>query len=175
MIVFGCDSCFTVVKVDGEWEDVANLIMHHARWDSGWPCINSVCQSKLGLLSKGLTNSLKGAREAGLINEIRLNAVEFFRALCGFGTPEEIGIEPESIRAFLLSTQVTDMLVKRAPSGRTILDRLDLDNGVSLHLAASPHGAMIYKITRRRNESKMDDDVGGVYEAAKNDCVSGGD
>ena len=173
MIAFGCDTCATVVKVYGELQTIKDLILSHPRWNGRWPCIRYGCSDEMGLLSKGLTSDLKTATSAGIVTEHILNPEEFFRALCGYGVPEEIGCEPEVVRALLLSASISDIGMRRSKSNRTIVDRIDLDNGTSLHLASSPAGPAVFKITRRRDEPQLHEDRGGVHQELRGDDVQG--
>lgn len=158
MKFYGCDKCMTIVRVHGDPDSIQRLIVEHSLWKDGMPCVRSDCDAMMG----GVTNPVaESALRQGWVNSLNLTAEEFFQALCGFGLPEEIGSDPEVVRALLLSAKVSDVSVHASSSGKTVLDRVDLDNGTSLHLAPSSRGAVVFKVTRRRD---VDKDNGAVRE-----------
>ena len=150
---FGCNECTAVTHIVGNVEDIKALIKDHVQWKNGYPCVISGCLGKmLEITDRGTLTEMHKAAKQGLLRFYTLSPAEFFRALCGFGLPDELGCSPEVVTAMFSSALVTSVGVRGTPSGRTILDQIFLDNGVCLHLAASPQGSSVYKITRTKDE-----------------------
>lgn len=154
MHVYGCDNCLTVVRVYGDPDVTRKLIVEHDLWKDGLPCFQDGCASNLRRLTDGEAQAVVGH---GLVQTLSLTVEEFFAALCGYGIPEEISPEPEVVQALLLSARVDKVAVSTSPTGRTLLSRMDLDNGTCLHLASSAFGPAIYKVTRRRHDTPSHD------------------
>lgn len=148
---FGCDRCYTLIRVIGKAEEIQSLIYNH-QWKDGYPCVTAGCEGNMHEVDQAFVHSLKNTVKSGLITFYTLNPKEFFSALCGFGLPDEIGCAPEIVKAMLLSARVSDVGVRESSSGRTILDRIFLDNKTCIHLAASPSGPCVFKITRVKDE-----------------------
>jgi hypothetical protein len=81
-----------------------------------------------------------------------LTAEQFWQATHGFGLPDEIVTEPETVHAMLLAHRIVDTRLLKAPSGRVIIDSVLLDNGITLHFTASGGGAVIFKSTRTKEK-----------------------
>jgi len=94
------------------------------------------------------------AARANVIQAKELSPEEAFRALCGFGLPSELGTDLEVVQALLLSSKVIGVQLKKSSSDRTVLENISLENGLVLHLAGSPSGAVIFKITRGEKENE---------------------
>jgi len=149
--MLACDACLTVIRVFGDAEVIDNLIIGHSKWTAGWPCVSDNCHEFMRRVTD--TEEVSGvfaAADSTLLHVNELSPEDAFSALCGLGLPEEIGTQPEVIRALLLSNKVRDIQNWQAASGRTVLDWLELENGVRIHLASSPAGPVVYKITRNR-------------------------
>lgn len=158
MKTYACDSCLQVIRVQGDPEELCRLIAQNPTWKDRLPCVNSGCSGPLKLLTEDVLALLSNVLEPGLIGVVDLTPREMFQALCGFGLPEEVGQAPEVVVALLRSTSISDVAVRISPSGRTIIDRLDLSNRLSIHLAASPDGAVAFKITRGKHAQQLEHD-----------------
>ena len=146
MILFGCDSCLTVVRFVDD-PQVCQSFLEHSIWEGGYPCVRQ-CGAKMTRIPGGEWETWKSSHDEGILKLYELSMAELFRAMSGFGLPDELQVEPEYVKALLLSNPITDLLLQRSDSGRTVIKRLDLKNGLSIHLASSPRGATVYKITR---------------------------
>ena len=149
--MLACDNCLMVIRVLGDAEVIDNLIIRHSKWTAGWPCVSENCHECMRRVTD--TEEVSGifaAADTSLIRVNELSPEDAFKALCGLGLPEEIGALPEVIRALLLSNKVKDIQNWQSASGRTVIDWLELENGVRIHLASSPAGPIVYKITRNR-------------------------
>lgn len=78
----------------------------------------------------------------------QLNVEDFFRALCGFGLPDQLGCAPEIISSLLAANTIVGVDMAIAGGDRTVVFSINLNNGLKLHMASSPEGPCIYKITR---------------------------
>jgi len=105
-------------------------------------------------LQKSVYRNLYPAREAGLAKEVEVSAGEFRRLLEGGELPESLEPSEESVRAMLLAHEIVSVSLGSSVSGRVLIDDLILSNGVTLHLGVSPHGAVVYRMTRDLREGE---------------------
>lgn len=174
MKCYACDRCLTVVRVHGDPASIRRLIVRHTLWKDGLPCVNSHCQEKMYELSNEEARAISSVTTPGVVNLLNLTVGEFFRALCGYGLPDEIKAEPEVVKAMLLSSRVVDASVSMSASGKTLLEQLDLENGTSLHLASSSRGPVVFKVTRR-HDAKIDNVSGKLQQNSEDGTVRLGD
>jgi len=163
--LYGCRQCLSVVMIRGSLTRHKELILDHEMFKDGWPCVR--CSSKMYSLDQ---EDIVCTADIKFSVKYELTVDEFFMALCGFGLPDELGCEPEIVRAVLLSAKIIDVATNVSCSGRTVISKIALDNGLSLHLAGSPYGATVYKITRAHNDRV---DSSGVQEGSKNGILRG--
>lgn len=83
-----------------------------------------------------------------------LTMQEFWQATHGFGLPEEIVTEPETVTAMLLAHEIIGVSAYRSRSGRVVINDVLLSNGISLHFTASGEGAVIFKSTRMQEKKE---------------------
>ena len=171
---YACDSCFLVVRVAGDPEEWQRLIVDHSLWRDGLPCFRDACEDKLYRIDMADVPAVINATKHSVFSTLDLTVEEFFRALCGYGLPEEVGRGPEVARALLLSSRVSDVSVRKSPSGKTILDRLDLEDGTRLHLASSSHGPVVFKMTRRPDVG-AGSDLGVLQQNTEDGIIQRGD
>ena len=145
---FGCDSCLQIIKLQGDQELINKLILHHVRWLKGWPCVTCNCKGPMTRVDGETLEQLKQESTQRLLSVITLNPEEFFRALCGLGLPDELGCEPEIVKSLLLSNKIVDVGIFPLGTKRTVLTQMYLDNGLCIHLASSPAGPVVFKVTR---------------------------
>lgn len=148
--MWACPVCLTLVVVRGDLSEVRTLLLDHPMWKDGWPCVQ--CNSPMERMDTTSGRSLTMLATRGALTKYELTAREFFGALCGFGLPQEVGCEPEVVKALLRSTKIRDVVVVPASLGRTAIREIHLDNGLRLHLASSLAGATVFKITRAHND-----------------------
>lgn len=161
---FLCNKCGLGVRVVGDPAEAQVLLIRHPRWRETRPCIRTDCSGEMEYQGKF-------DFEAAVRQSHTLEVHEFFAALCGFGRPEEqeIASEPEVVRALLKSEKIVDVKVRKFYA-RTIIDHIDLENGLRLHLTLGSEGAVVYKITRYVDEN-VADDQSGVHQDSKDGCV----
>jgi len=83
-----------------------------------------------------------------------LTAQQFWTATNGFGMPDEIVTEPETIEAMLLAHRIKGVKLHHTVSRRVVVSELELDNGITLHFTASGEGAVIFKSTRTKEKKE---------------------
>jgi hypothetical protein len=82
---------------------------------------------------------------------IDLLTEEFFRAQKGLGLPDERECDLETVQR-LLTPSLVHVVGRDIPNtGRAVIDRLELEDGTVLHLGASAHGAVVYRITNTQH------------------------
>ena len=144
MIQFVCSKCPAGYQISGTWFKIQELLVAHPRWqDHDKEC--PLCGGVLLLHSPRL-NIRREWR--------RIDAEEFFRALCGFGLPEELGCNLEAVSALMQANLVVGIDMAEAGGDRTAVYAINLRNGPDgwkLHLVSSPEGPCIYKITRSQH------------------------
>jgi hypothetical protein len=142
MIQFVCSKCPAGYLVYGTWFKIQELLVAHPMWrekDKGCP----LCGEVLLLGAPKLREPHRKWR--------RIEVEEFFKALCGFGLPEELGCTPKAVAALMQANPIIGIDMAAAGSERTVVYALILGNDMRLHLASSPEGPCIYKITRTQN------------------------
>jgi len=166
---FLCNKCGLGVRIVGDLTESTTLLIKHPKWRDSRPCIRTGCGGEMELQGKF-------DYEDAVQEDHTLEVHEFFRALCGFGTPDEIASEPEIVRSLLKSEKIVDVKVRKSYT-RTVVDHIDLANGLRLHFTLGSEGAVVYKITRYRDDP-VDDDQGGVHPDSEDSGVQrcdGGD
>ena len=78
---------------------------------------------------------------------LKLGFKEFYGAVNGMGLPEETVTHKEPVVAMLRACQIINVDADEV-DGRCIINSVTLDNGVTLHFAASGYGAAVFKATR---------------------------
>ena len=138
MIEFVCSGCSAGFQISGTWFKIQELLVAHPIWLKR----DKACPYCTGLL----------VRPTPTLNRQRawrcLDVDEFFRALCGFGLPEELDCTPESVNTLIQSNPIVGVDMAAAGGDRTAVFAINLSNDLKLHLVSSPDGPCIYKITR---------------------------
>jgi len=76
---------------------------------------------------------------------------EFIYATNGLGLPEEIVTHVEPIVGMLESSKIVKVKAEEFDD-RCVIKSVTLNNGITLHFAASGNGAVVYKATRRNKK-----------------------
>lgn len=134
-----CNTCGLAIQVNGSDQRIKDLLSREI-WGSMFPCPR--CGVGQAIRDTELPLELEAAW-------VELTPDEYFRALHGFGLPDEINCPPEVIQSLLLGNSVVGVGVELAPKQRTVLNTLELSNGLTLHLGVSTNGPVVFKITRR--------------------------
>lgn len=145
MIQFVCSKCPTGYQISGTWFKIQELLVAHPRWQNH----AKECPLCGGAL---LFPTARPSPEIPIHREWRrIGVEEFFRALCGFGLPEEICCTPEVVSALMKTNLFVGVDMAAAGSDRTVIYSINLSNDWKMHLVSSPEGPCIYKITRSQH------------------------
>ena len=145
MIQFACSKCPAGYLVHGTLFKIQELLVANPMWrekNKGCP----LCGEVLLLGTPKLREPHRKWR--------RIEVEEFFKALCGFGLPEELDCTPKAVAALIQVNPIIGIDMAAASSERTVVYSINLSNGMLLHLASSPEGPCIYKITRTQHGNR---------------------
>lgn len=84
---------------------------------------------------------------SSLKDPMTLSLLELYRAVNGYGLPDEIQTDPTVVEALLKSSPVSSVSTEMSGK-RVILNSITLENGSTIHLAPSSRGACVLKITK---------------------------
>lgn len=130
---FYCRGCPYVFRVFGDDEEIRELT---ERW---YEC--PACKKRL--------ESGFGKPPGVLYSSDDLSPKEFLDYVNGLGLPDETVTHVEPVMAMLKSSPIEQVKAHERDE-RLIIQWVRLENGVTLHFAATGHGATIYKATRRK-------------------------
>lgn len=143
MILVPCMHCFTAVRVMGDPDEVAMLVGPKSEfWPNKYTCVS--CGSSCEGIGEG------DAEPAALTKmKVRdLAPQEFYAALHGLGTPDEMICDAATVRDLLKRT-IKKVHGSTLPNTtRFLLEAIELEDGTKLHFAAGAAGAVVYRITR---------------------------
>lgn len=128
---YQCKHCGFGARVSGERKDIEFLVHeeHH--------CPVCECGIQRTTASSMWNMTVK-----------RLTFQEFYNAVNGMGLPNETVTHKEPVVAMLMACKIESVDASEVEE-RCIINSVTLDNGVTLHFAASGYGAAVYKATRR--------------------------
>jgi len=143
MLIVPCLECFTAIRVLGEHDRVDPLVGEGSEfWPDRYTCV--AC----GRPCEGIAEIDATADALARMKVRELTAEEYYAALMGLGTPDEMVCDAVTVRELLR------LKIKKV-SGHTVqgttrfcLTEIEVENGVRLYLGASSHGAIVYRITR---------------------------
>jgi len=132
-----CTNCREGLRVVGELAEVKSLIedrAEHRCYACGGEC-------EVGLFA-----------DNDLIREKRirtLTPMEAHLALEGLGLPEERECAAEIVVGVFQQKKVTNVLARSVPNtGRSVIDSIEFEDGTTVFLGSSTHGALVYRIRR---------------------------
>ena len=143
MIRYICTSCDVGYVILGNLFRIKELLLDHPMWRAK-PHLCPSCDQPLELDRACVYPSTERTWK-------RIGVEEFFRALCGFGLPDELGCAPEVIASLLSANLIIGVDIAATGADRTVIHSINLSNNLKLHLASSPDGPCVYKITRTKN------------------------
>lgn len=148
-----CDTCFQAVEVIGDMQQALALFGPSGKWPNGeFPCIGEGCPGPAKRVSKAQVKAVVlNESISSIIRRKTLEPHEYYRALLGFGMPDQVEVTTESLEAFLKGYKVVEVIGLETDNRRFYLHQLVLENGVRIHFAASALGALVYKMTRDHN------------------------
>jgi hypothetical protein len=145
VIVIACSQCSTAVRVTGEHEELRHLLgdQNEEWYPDRYPCPKTGCSGRaefmesidpVALLSLALHD---------------LTPQEAYAAFHGLGLPEERDCGPTAVRAALLQSPIKNVDVRLIKgSNRSVLYKLELEDGTILFLGSSSFGATVYRMTK---------------------------
>ena len=143
MLLVPCMHCFTAVRVMGEPQEVALVGEGSEFWPDKYVCVQ--CERPCEGIYEG--DAEQSALEKMKLRE--LTAQEFYAALNGLGTPDEMHCDTVTVRELFSSKTVRRVHSKDVRgTTRSVIESIEFDDGTRLYLAAAPLGAVVYRITR---------------------------
>ncbi len=147
MIVYLCAGCKFAARVLGSSTESVELVGPTSQF---W--------SQQNLCPACENNNLLAAHEHMLSGELlhslrftELEATECFAMLCGDGLPEEWSANATAVQEVFTSSRVKTVTATTVKgTTRSIIERIIFEDGTRMYLAASPHGAIVYRIARGR-------------------------
>jgi hypothetical protein len=143
MLIVPCLECFTAVRVLGEPDRVNALVGENSDfWPDHYTCVSC---------GRGCEGILEIEATADALSRLKvreLTAEEYFAALMGLGTPDEMVCDGATVRE-LLQIPIKKVVGQDIRgTTRFCLTELELENGIRLFFGASAHGAIVYRIAR---------------------------
>jgi hypothetical protein len=140
VIFYACTSvsCSAILRVAGFDGDEVNLLIgRESEWfPDKYPC--PTCGERMAVHTKCPEADPKF---------IDLSPQEAYSAFCGAGLPSEQECSASRVRELLITQRITDVRVRHIRgTNRCTLDQIILENGLTLHMASSTHGASVYRI-----------------------------
>ncbi len=143
MIIVPCLECYTAVRVLGEADRVHMLVGTKSEyWPDHYTCV--AC----GRSCEGILEIEATADALSRMKMRELTAEEYYAALQGLGTPDEMVCDAVTVRELLRQPIKKVGGSTIAGTTRFCLTDIELESGVKLHFGASTHGAVVYRISR---------------------------
>lgn len=149
MIIIVCLPCRVGFRVKGEPIEVGTLLgPSSSLWPDGFTCPHCMKPAQ-GYLELDLSEAVYG-----LLKIRDLTPVEAYATLtAGVGLPEDRDCRKEVIEQLVLEVPIRRVAGKDVPgTNRFNIDYMELWDGTRLYFGASGHGAIIYRVTRSRDE-----------------------
>lgn len=75
-----------------------------------------------------------------------LEAEEAFGALQGLGLRSERSCHHAIVQRLLTTQRIKQVRLRGTPNRRTVIERIDLEDGTILYLGAAPEGAVVFRV-----------------------------
>lgn len=152
MISIVCKVCSTALRVNGELNEVETLVGQTSEyWPNRYPCFRCNAFAE-GFLTPEVSHTVWSVVEV-----FDVTAQEAFAALHGMGIPAERNCCSDVILPLLQAVGVKARGRDVRGQQRFILNELELPDGTKLHLAPSPEGPLVYRITKPHSYVKAND------------------
>lgn len=143
MIIVPCFNCYTAVRVMGESSRVAELVGEESDfWPDSFRCVSC------GKRCEGLSEDQVEPEALARMKVKELGPEEMLAAQEGFGVPEEMLCTSGAVRELFAKKVKTVHGRDVRGTSRFIIDHIEFEDGVKMYLAASPSGAVVYRISR---------------------------
>lgn len=146
-----CPECGTVVRVLG---DPATVEIRLSLFKGSFPCVNPGCS---GTAQRRNIEEVVGKEH----HSIPLDT--YFRGLHNLGMTVEPPAPVELVKSMLLGSKIRDVVVE--PVGqpeRTLIWKIELENGAILHLAPSGKGPCVYRV-ESPGKGIYDDEINNLH------------
>jgi len=132
-----CDSCPAGLRVVGEAEEIRSLISGREKYS----CYS--CGDTVSLAPFADNDVLR-------IKDVRtVSPMEAHLALEGLGLPEERECAAEIVASLLIHQKIKKVTTRSVPNtGRSVLEAIEFEDGTTMFLGSSAHGALVYRIRR---------------------------
>lgn len=152
MITIACLACKHAISVIGEVAEVDNLVGQRSDlWPDRYKCW--ACE---GSMEAVLTPQVSGTAY-GQLYIYELGPQEAFAALMGLGLPDERVVEADTVHQLFERAGLQVKGKSYRGMHRFFIDEIVFPDGTKLHLAASPQGAAVYRITKPHSYAKAND------------------
>lgn len=145
MIIIACRECGMAVRVSGEHDEVQSLLgEQNTEWYPDlYPCPRAGCTSKAELMESVEPSALQ------TLSLHDLSPQEAYAAFHGLGLPEERDCGPTAVKTALLGSRIKNVDVRLIKgSNRSVLYKIELEDGTSLYLGSSSFGATVYRVAK---------------------------
>jgi hypothetical protein len=147
MNYFVCKDCLTGLRVSGSDAEVRTLLVP-PWYPHDYPCPN--CEGKMSYVGPNVASE-----SLAKLNIHNVTALEAFPLFYGLGLPEERDCGETAVRGALVGSVVQSVEVTQVRGhNRAVIHSITLSNGLTLHMAASGEGAVVYRIASRRSYIK---------------------
>ena len=128
----------------GDFNEADYLVGPSSEWyPDRYPCWNDECTGLATFLQNIDVDALRR------LSVRDLNPQEAFLALNKMGMPEERDCTAAAVQLVFKESPVKHVNARQLQdSHRSVVDHIELDNGVKVYLAASPDGAIVYRISK---------------------------
>lgn len=138
-----CLNCNAVVRVIDDAETIATLVGKKSEfWPDKYICV--ICERRCEAISES-------EAEPDALRRLKvrdLNAQEYYAALHGLGTPDEMVCDGATVTE-LLAKKIVRIGGRDIPNtGRFLLETIEVEGGVKLYFGAGAQGAVVYRIVR---------------------------
>lgn len=133
-----CRVCAKGYCICGNREEIS-MLLSAPEWKDGFPCITPLCRGRLQRTTLPPESYVSSYEEVPITS--------FYRAINGFGAPNQVPAALRKVKQALTTKSVVDVVGE--PVGnpeRTIIRQIVLEDGTRLHFDSSSKGACIYYV-----------------------------
>lgn len=153
MVTIVCLACKHAVSVVGDMTEVDMLLGQRSDfWPDKYKCW--ACGGAMGAV---LTPQVSAAAYSQL-NVYELSVQEAYAALMGLGMPAERAVDEHLVKELFEKEGLKVKGKSYRGQQRFFIDEIEFPDGTRLHLAASPQGAAVYRVTKPHSYTKANDD-----------------
>lgn len=146
MIIVACPHCFTALRVEGSDDEESDTLIGKSSsfFPDGYRCPIDDCGKKSSMFYPSELSD----KAMGSLTFVDVTPNEAFVALNGMGLPAERSCLLEDVQD-LLQKGIKKVSGKNIPgTSRCVVDFIETADGSKIYLAASSHGATVFRTTR---------------------------